>query len=149
MAGVIIVWKRVNKNGIHMWREGNVKMFLVDKTTEVISRLRKRDVTILPSDKGDEFCVINDSKYVEAVESHLADQTMYKKVTNYDVDEETRKINLCWYEVCRRRNISRHIQRHFRTTIARVPRFYGLVKTHKSGNEVKVKPIVNGTRGPC
>ncbi len=58
------------------------------------------------------------------------------------------KINAVWKNICRKRDIPKHMERSFVTTNSDLPNFYHLVKTHKLNQGIRIRPIVSNTNGP-
>ena len=51
---------------------------LSQQEQKTLKSLKKKDLVLLPSDKGTEFCAIETKKYKEAGMVHLQDNNTYK-----------------------------------------------------------------------
>jgi len=114
----------------------------------VLKRLQTKDYTFLPSDKGSEFCVIENNKYDDAALEHLSDTSTYKQVAHMTAKTIEGKINACWTAICSQSNIKKSITRSYVSTNTDLPKFYCLIKTHKAGPELRVRPIVSNKGSP-
>jgi hypothetical protein len=115
----------------------------------IISSLKSKEIVCLPSDKGGEFCVVSRCDYDQAVSSHLSNSSVYRRLATYNVKKTEKSINQCWATICSQAALPRWIYKRVEARFSVIPRFYGLVKTHKPGPETKIRPIVNGINGPC
>jgi hypothetical protein len=59
-----------------------------------------------------------------------------------------KKINQVWKEVSMAERVKPYIAKSFMTHNSDLPTFYHLVKTHKAGPEINVRPIVSNRTGP-
>ena len=109
--------------------------------------LRNKPLVYLPSDKGSEFCVITETQYIKAGEEHLCDDAIYVRAKIAASTIETR-VNSTWKNVCREADLPLAIQRSYTTRNSKLPEFYHLIKTHKAGPDVKIRPIVACRGGP-
>ena len=114
---------------------------------QTLKDLKKKPLVYLPSDKGSEFCVINESQYVHVGEDHLCNTDIYTKAKIAASTIETR-VNSAWKGVCHEASIPKAIQRSYMTHNSKLPEFYHLVKTHKTGPEIRIRPIVACRGGP-
>lgn len=114
---------------------------------QTLKILRSKSLVYLPSDKGTEFCVIPEGQYNQAGEDHLADNAIYARAKIAASTIETR-VNSTWKDVCREANIPKAIQRSYMVHNTKLPEFYHLVKTHKTGPNIKIRPIVASRGGP-
>ena len=121
---------------------------LTRKEKATIKELKKKDLTILPSDKGTEFCAIEANKYKEAGMNHLADSTTYQRINKIQATTIERKVNSIWTKIAKRKNFQRHTITNLTARNSTIPRFYHLIKTHKTGPEIKIRPIVSNINGP-
>lgn len=126
-----------------------IKSNLSDDERNALKHLRNvsNQITIQPSDKGGEFCIIDSSIYTEAVTSMLNSNNTYRKIYIYDITKIEQRVNDTWRKICSRRNIVKHIMQHFLANCTQIPPLTCLVKTHKEG--LKLRPIVNCRVGPC
>ena len=118
------------------------------KELATIKELREKPLIYLPSDKGSEFCVLEEDKYVQAGQAHLQDEATYLKVKINSCDSIEKRINAVWSNVCKRRDISFSVWRSYITRHSDLPIFYHLVKTHKKTPSLKIRPIVANVKGP-
>ena len=121
---------------------------LTEDDVRTIKRLREKPIICLPSDKGGEFCVIESNKYTKAATEHLSDGTTYKKVSRMSAPTIEKKINRVWKNVSAEAGIPERIIRMFVSTNTELSRFYVLVKTHKAGPQIKIRPIVACRESP-
>ena len=59
-----------------------------------------------------------------------------------------RKISEVWKSVAKKADIPKRISRTFVSSNSELPKIYHLVKTHKKGADIKVRPIVACRDGP-
>jgi hypothetical protein len=102
----------------------------------------------MPSDKGGNFCLSNPVTYRDAVKDHLESSRVYRILSNVDLLKVESNINQVWREVCHRRKIPKHIETHYITSCSSLPVFKGLVKTHKPGPVLKIRPVISSIDGP-
>ena len=57
-------------------------------------------------------------------------------------------MNTVWKHICIKNLIPRHVEKSFISNNTDLPRFYHLVKTHKVGQKLKIRPIVSNVHGP-
>ena len=105
-------------------------------------------MTLMPSDKGGEFCAIGLEDYLQLGRSHLAQVTTYRPVARMPAKTIEGKINGAWKSICRRRGISLRCERSFVSSSTRLPSFQHVIKTHKPGPQLKIRPIVSSRGGP-
>lgn len=115
---------------------------------KTIRSLKQKDLVFLPSDKGGEFCVVDQERYDNAALNHLSDTSVYRtsRITKPQTIE--RKINQTWRNIAEMADIPDYITRSYITNNSNMPRFYHLIKTHKQGTDLKIRPIVSSTGGP-
>ena len=58
------------------------------------------------------------------------------------------KVNSTWKNVCLQNEIPSFVRKSFIAANTDLPRFYHLIKTHKTGPAIKIRPIVSNTNGP-
>ena len=121
---------------------------LTEKEQQILDSLKSKPFTYLPSDKGGEFCVVKTSDYNTAGTSHLSDAATYKLIPHLAPTTVEKKINDTWKRISLQRNIPKYITRSYVTTNSQHPKFYHLIKTHKPGEELKIRPIVSNCNGP-
>ena len=118
----------------------------VDKKT--IKDLKEKDVICLPSDKGTEFCIIQKDRYSQAALDHLNDSNTYQKVPRMTAKTVENKVNLVWKNICSRNKFPPFVVKSFVASNTDLPKFYHLIKTHKTGPDIKIRPIVSNINGP-
>jgi hypothetical protein len=121
---------------------------LTDKENKTLNSLRDKPFIFLPSDKGGEFCVIEENIYTTLGMEHLSDTNTYRKIEHMMPATIEKKINLVWKTVCKRRKLKPHIAASFTSNNTEIPKFYHLIKTHKPGSNLKIRPIVSNVNGP-
>ena len=115
-----------------------------ERTT--IKSLKCKNLVYLPSDKGGQFCVIEKERYDEAALQHLHDTTTYRASRITSAQTIERKINTTWRNITdNTEEIPPYIARSYITNNSSMPRFYHLIKTHKPGPDIKIRPIVSST----
>ena len=102
----------------------------------------------MPSDKGGEFCAIGLDVYKELGLTHLADTSIYQPISRITAKTIEAKINKAWKTICRERNINWRIERSFVTNNSSLATFHHLIKTHKPGSQLKIRPIVASRGSP-
>ena len=113
-----------------------------------LKTLGTKPLTFLPSDKGSEFCIIENSAYDEAARAHLNNNAVYIPIKSMSARTIENKINQVWKRQCRKNSIPTQIMKSYVTTNSDLPVFYHLVKTHKEGPSLKIRPIISNRRGP-
>ncbi|XP_066016063.1 uncharacterized protein [Pocillopora verrucosa] len=58
------------------------------------------------------------------------------------------KVNLVWKNICSRNKFPPFVVKSFVASNTDLPKFYHLIKTHKTGPDIKVRPIVSNINGP-
>ena len=114
----------------------------------IINELKHRQLVFLPSDKGSEFCVIEASKYDAAAFNHLNDGSTYRLTPNMSAKTIEVKINRVWKNICVGRGIPSYVKASYVSNNTDLPTFYHLIKTHKNGPDLKIRPIVSTVNGP-
>ena len=113
-----------------------------------LASLKKKNVVCLPSDKGGEFCVIESDTYAEVGFQHLNDGGTYERVPSITAKTIEQRVNTTWRNVARSKDLPVGVTRTFVTNNSYIAKFYYLVKTHKTGPEIKIRPIVSGINCP-
>ena len=116
--------------------------------TRALRALRNKPVALMPSDKGGEFCAVSSETYRELGRSHLADTTTYRPVPRMTAKTVEGKINCAWKAVCRERAIPWRCERSFISSSTRLATFHHVIKTHKPGPELRIRPIVASRGSP-
>ena len=128
--------------------EKEIKPNISKNERKIINRLKTKAVVCLPSDKGGEFCIVNTEDYNTAALKHLHDGITYRRVPSMTAKTIESKINKTWKRIGAEEKISAHITKSYVSTNTDLPKFYHLVKTHKEGDELKIRPIVSNINGP-
>jgi hypothetical protein len=110
--------------------------------------LRNKPIALMPSDKGGEFCAINLQTYKDLGRTHLADTTTYRPIPRMTAKTIERKINHAWKTVCRERTIPWRCERSFISSSTSLATFHHMIKTHKPGPELRIRPIVASRSSP-
>lgn len=121
---------------------------LSQHNNHILKNLKEKPFIYLPSDKGGEFCVVNKDTYIEIGQNHLNDVSAYSKVNMIKPQTIENKINLVWRNICKELKLPVRIERQYITTNSRLPKFYHLIKTHKEGINLKIRPIVSCVKTP-
>ncbi|CAH3108214.1 unnamed protein product [Pocillopora meandrina] len=58
------------------------------------------------------------------------------------------KVNLVWKNICSRNKFPPFVVKSFVASNTDLPKFYHLIKTHKTGPDIKIRPIVSNINGP-
>ena len=58
------------------------------------------------------------------------------------------KVNLVWKNNCSRNKFPPFVVKSFVASNTDLPKFYHLIKTHKTGPDIKIRPIVSNINGP-
>jgi len=109
--------------------------------------LRMKNLILIPSDKGGEFCSLTQEQYHNAAINHLSGSA-YKKVRNIKATTVEKRINTVWKKICVEAELPKFVTQQYTATNSRHPAFYCLPKTHKTEPLLKVRPIVSCTRSP-
>ena len=120
---------------------------LSSKVPSTIS-LSKRRTTCLPSDKGTEFCMIQQDTYMRVTLDHLSNANTYQKVPRMSAKTVENKVNTAWKKICIQNKFPPFVQKSFLASNTDLPRFYYLIKTHKASLDIKIRPIVSIINGP-
>jgi hypothetical protein len=118
------------------------------KEGEALQALREKPIALMPSDKGGEFCAIDRDSYTELGRSHLSDEATYQQVPRMTAKTIEGKINREWRTICRERGVPWRCERSFVSNNTHLATFRHLVKTHKPGPQLKIRPIVAGIGSP-
>ena len=111
-------------------------------------RIKTEWYDLIPSDKGTEFCVVQQDTYTQVALDHLSDSTTYQKVPRMSAKTVENKVNSTWKSVCLRNEIPSFVRKSFIAANTDLPRFYHLIKTDKTGPAIKIRPTVSNTNGP-
>jgi len=133
----------INKTKSHKPMEN-----LTPSERHTLKALKAKEFTYLPSDKGGEFCVVETTKYDEAALEHLSDNATYTPVRTMTAKTIESKINKIWKQVCTQAKIPTPITKSFTSSNTHLPVFYHLIKTHKTGPNLRIRPIVSNRGGP-
>ena len=115
---------------------------------ETLNFLKTKPLIYLPSDKGSEFCILSETDYLAAGFQHLSDNSLYSKIAHITPKTIEKRVNYAWNTVCATKEIPSFISRSYITNNSNIPEFYHLIKTHKEGSQLKIRPIVSNVLGP-
>ena len=107
-----------------------------------------RNLVILPSDKGREFCIISKTDYQTLALNHFQDNNVQKKINHIQPKTIETRINNEWHQVCDNYHLPHYIKKSYTTSNSSLPSFYHLIKTHKEGPSLKIRPIVSAIDSP-
>ena len=122
---------------------------IIHAEKRVIKELKEKNYICLPSDKGTEFCIIHQDTYTQVALAHLNNSSTYQKVPRMSAKTVENKVNSTWKNVCLQNEIPSFVRKSFIAANTNLPRFYHLIKTHKTGPVIKIWPIVSNTNGPA
>nr|BAM35674.1 putative reverse transcriptase [Penaeus japonicus] len=107
---------------------------------EALQSLRREDVTILPSDKGNSVVVLDQASYLQKAQDLLDDVATYAPLTSNPRERIAATFHRRLKQLasgCPEANL----YQRFRVINPRLPHFYGLPKTHKP--DVPLRPIIS------
>ena len=116
--------------------------------TAALRDLRSKPVALMPSDKGGGFCAVDLGTYKDLGNGHLGDTSTYRQVARMTARTVEGKINRAWKAVCLERGVPARQQRSFVSSSTRLATFFHLIKTHKPGPQLRIRPIVSGRGCP-
>lgn len=112
------------------------------------SDLKEKDLVCLPSDNVIEFCIIRKDRYSQAALHHLKHSNTYQTVPRMTAKTIESKVNLVWKNFCSRNKFPPFVIKRFIASNTDLAKFYHLIKTHKTGPGIKIRPIVSNINGP-
>ena len=115
---------------------------------KALRALRRKPVALMPSDKGGEFCAVDMDTYRDLGRSHLADNTTYQAIPRMSAKTIEGKINRTWRSICRERGVTTRLERSFISNNTRMATFRHVIKTHKPGPQLKIRPVIAGRGCP-
>ena len=118
------------------------------KEARALQALRSKPLALMPSDKGGEFCAVGLEAYQELGRAHLADTTTYRAVARMTAKTIEAKVNRAWKDVCGARGVPLRSQRSYVSSSTSLASFHHVIKTHKPGPELKIRPIVASRGSP-
>ncbi|MEL7309754.1 MAG: hypothetical protein AAGK05_19180, partial [Pseudomonadota bacterium] len=121
---------------------------LTRKERLTLRALKKKEFIFLPSDKGGEFCVLENERYKEIGEQHLSNTDLYCSVSSISPKTIESKVNKVWRTIAQKNNVCQTIIRSHTATNTDLAKFYFLIKTHKSTEVPKIRPIVSNVNCP-
>ena len=86
--------------------------------------------------------------FKKAAMDHLKDPNTYRRIPRMSAKTIENKVNSTWTKICHKNQFPRYIQRSFIASNTDLPRFYHLIKTHKPGPDIRIRPIVSNINGP-
>jgi hypothetical protein len=87
--------------------------------------------------------VIEKQRYIDAMESHLSDPQIYTNADSMKTGAVETKINSCWSKIALLRKLPKQIISHHKSSNTTFAKVRGLIKTHKPGPGIKIRPVVN------
>jgi hypothetical protein len=88
------------------------------------------------------------TRYKELGFEHLNNVSTYRPITHITARTVETRVNATWKDICDRRGLSFRVRKSYVTNNSSLPRFYHLIKTHKSLIQLKIRPIVSSSNGP-
>lgn len=113
-----------------------------------LEALRSKPVALMPSDKGGEFCAVDQEVYRDLGRSHLSDTATYRPIPRMTAKTVEGKINNTWRTICRERGVSTRCLRSYISSNTRLATFHHVIKTHKPGPQLKIRPIIASRDSP-
>ncbi|XP_063592242.1 uncharacterized protein LOC134769443, partial [Penaeus indicus] len=107
---------------------------------EALQSLRREDITILPSDKGNSVVVLDRASYLQKARDLLDDASTYAPLTS-DPRERIAATFHRRLKAIAARVPEANLYQRFKVINPRLPHFYGLPKTHKPA--VPLRPIIS------
>ncbi len=121
---------------------------LLPSERRTLEQLKNKDLMCLPSDKGGEFCVIERTRYIQIGKEHLSDTNLYQEVPSMTAKTIESKINKTWKTIAQKNNLGYALIKGHTSSNTDLARFYFLIKTHKAGHAIKIRPIVSNINCP-
>jgi|GEM_PF-4959363 len=127
----------------HYSASSHINNITVDER-RVLHDLKKRDIIIKKSDKSKSLVVMKPETYVDKAMVHLTDESSYEETstTAQELEKDVTTLLLKW-----KGQFNPNIMKHIVPKLTKLPEFYGLPKTHKSGNPLR--PVVAACDSPC
>ena len=121
---------------------------LLPSERRTLEQLKNKDLMCLPSDKGGEFCIIERARYIQIGKEHLSDTNLYQEVPSMTAKTIENKINKIWKLIAQKNNLGFVLIKGHTSSNTDLARFYFLIKTHKVGHALKIRPIVSNINCP-
>ena len=102
-------------------------------------QMKKKDVKILPADKGNATVILSKQQYEDKIQEHLS-LPAYKKLDEDPTDSIKRKLDTILKKLLKEKKVSKTFYDSSRVLHPRPPHIYGLPKIHKEG--IPIRPIV-------
>ena len=118
------------------------------KEARALRALRNKPIALMPSDKGGEFCAIDLDTYRNLGRSHLTDTATYRLIPRMTAKTVEGKINRVWTDICGEREVATRCRRSFISNNTCLASFHHVLKTHKPGPHLKIRPIVASRGSP-
>ena len=112
---------------------------------ETIKNLKEKNYVCLPSDKCTDFCIIQRDTYTQLALVHLSDPNTYQMIPRISAKTVEKKINSTWKNICQHNKFPSFVLKSFLSSNTDLPRFCHLIKTHKTGPDIKIQLIVSNT----
>ena len=77
----------------------------------------------MPSDKGSEFTVIGQQKYIELGETNLSDTLIYFLLPRGRTEADRRNLNTIWRQICTEQHLAPYFQSKLSTQTCKTQRF--------------------------
>lgn len=78
----------------------------------------------------------------------MNDEKTYESIKTISASTIEKRINKEWKIIANDIGLPKRITRNLTTNNSMIPKFYHLIKTHKKGPEIKIRPIVSNVQGP-
>jgi hypothetical protein len=114
---------------------------------KVLNSMKKDNFFYLQSDKGGEFTIIEQRKYMELALSHLNNDAVYERLPHDNTTLIAKDLTKIWKRIAKARKIPAKFTFRLCAPAPQCQRFYHLIKTHKPG--LAIRPIVSGCNGAC
>jgi hypothetical protein len=79
---------------------------------------------------------------------HLSDSSTYRPIAHMQARTVEIKMNRTWSTICSRHELKDRVKNSFLVNNSSIPHFYHLIKTHKSIETLKIRPIISNINGP-
>ena len=111
-------------------------------------RTQREELRMTPQRLGTGFCVIQQDTYTQVALDHLSDSNTYQKMPRMSAKTVENKVNSTWKNICLQNEFPSFVRKTFLDSNTDLPKFYHLIKTRKTGPEIKIRPIVSNLNGP-
>lgn len=134
-------------NHLNKMTLNNRDIFTIDKVKNSQNFLKhNREIMILKADKGNTTVAINKRDYISRIHNILSDNTTFH-ILDKDPTSRFQKMNNNFIEELFKLNIITSVEKvRLKTSVAVVPRLYGLPKIHKEN--FPLRPICSSINSP-